>query len=429
VSKMEPSWLQSGLEHIWLPYAQMKTAARPMAAVATQGVEIKLADGRALIDGVSSWWTAAHGYNHPYLLAAVAQQLETMPHVMLGGLAHEQPYRLAQRLAEITPGDLNHVFFTESGSVAVEVAMKIAVQYWRNLKGENRPKFLSFKGGYHGDTFATMAVCDPEEGMHSLFSDALLPQYVADLPTDEASLAALDDLLAQKNDIAAILVEPLIQGAAGMKVFDGEVLKRLRALCDRHEVLLIFDEIFTGFGRTGALFAADKAGVVPDIMTLGKALTGGVCPLAATIASKRVFDAFYDDDAGKALMHGPTFCGHAMGCAAANASLDLFETESRLGQVAAIERQLNEGLQELSSSTAVQSVRVLGAMGAVELARPYNVERARNRFIDRGTFIRPLGRVIYLSPSYVMEASDLNKLINAIYDEVDLLNRDESAWA
>lgn len=426
---MEPSWLQSGLEHIWLPYAQMKTAARPMAAVATQGVEIKLADGRALIDGVSSWWTAAHGYNHPYLLAAVAQQLETMPHVMLGGLAHEQPYRLAQRLAEITPGDLNHVFFTESGSVAVEVAMKIAVQYWRNLKGENRPKFLSFKGGYHGDTFATMAVCDPEEGMHSLFSDALLPQYVADLPTDEASLAALDDLLAQKNDIAAILVEPLIQGAAGMKVFDGEVLKRLRALCDRHEVLLIFDEIFTGFGRTGALFAADKAGVVPDIMTLGKALTGGVCPLAATIASKRVFDAFYDDDAGKALMHGPTFCGHAMGCAAANASLDLFETESRLGQVAAIERQLNEGLQELSSSTAVQSVRVLGAMGAVELARPYNVERARNRFIDRGTFIRPLGRVIYLSPSYVMEASDLNKLINAIYDEVDLLNRDESAWA
>lgn len=426
---MEPNWLESGLEHIWLPYAQMKTAARPMAAVATQGVKIKLADGRTLIDGVSSWWTAAHGYNHTHLLAAVAQQLETMPHVMLGGLAHEQPYRLAQRLADVTPGDLNHVFFTESGSVAVEVAMKIAVQYWRNLKGENRPKFLSFKGGYHGDTFATMAVCDPEEGMHSLFNDALLPQYVADLPVDEASLAALEDLLAQKNDIAAILVEPLIQGAAGMKIFDSEVLKRLRELCDRHEVLLIFDEIFTGFGRTGALFAADKAGVVPDIMTLGKALTGGVCPLAATIASKRVFEAFYDDDAGKALMHGPTFCGHAMGCAAANASLDLFEREPRLEQVAAIERQLKEGLQELSFSPVVKSVRVLGAVGAVELARPYNVERARNRFIDRGTFIRPLGRVIYLSPSYVMEAGDLDKLISAIHDEVDLLNRDENAWA
>jgi len=425
---MKPDWLEKGLDHIWLPYAQMKTAVQPMAAVKTEGVRITLHDGQQLIDGVSSWWTAVHGYNHPRLLDAVARQLEVMPHVMLGGLGHEQPYRLAVRLAATTPGDLNHVFFTESGSVAVEVAMKMAVQYWRNVRGENRPKFLSFKGGYHGDTFATMAVCDPEEGMHSLFNDALLPQYVTDLPKDAQTYDAVDKLLSQEKDIAAVMVEPLIQGAAGMRMFDEDVLQNLRTLCDQHDVLLIFDEIFTGFGRTGALFAANKAQVVPDIMTLGKALTGGVCPLAATVASKRVFHGFYDDDPAKALMHGPTFCGHALGCAAANASLDLFEEEPRLEQVARIEKQLTEGLSELKRYSAVKDVRVLGAVGAVELTQAYNVEHARARFIDRGTFIRPLGRVIYLSPSYVMEAEDLDHLLNAIHDEIKMLENDQSAW-
>lgn len=425
---MKPDWLEKGLDHIWLPYAQMKTTVQPMAAVKTEGVRITLHDGQQLVDGVSSWWTAVHGYNHPRLLDAVAKQLEVMPHVMLGGLGHEQPYRLAQRLAAVTPGDLNHVFFTESGSVAVEVAMKMAVQYWRNVRGENRPKFLSFKGGYHGDTFATMAVCDPEEGMHSLFNDALLPQYVTDLPKDAPTYDALDKLLGREKDIAAVMVEPLIQGAAGMQIFDENVLQNLRALCDRHDVLLIFDEIFTGFGRTGALFAADKAQVVPDIMTLGKALTGGVCPLAATVASKRVFEGFYDDDPAKALMHGPTFCGHALGCAAANASLDLFEEEPRLEQVARIEQQLTEGLSDLKRYGAVKDIRVLGAVGAVELTGAYNVERARARFIERGTFIRPLGRVIYLSPSYVMEAADLDQLLNAIHDEIKVLESDPAAW-
>lgn len=425
---MEPDWLKKGLEHIWLPYAQMKTAVQPMAAVKTEGVRITLSDGRELIDGVSSWWTAAHGYNHPRLLSAVARQLETMPHVMLGGLAHEQPYRLAARLADVAPGALNHVFFTESGSVAVEVAMKIAVQYWRNIRGENRPKFLSFKGGYHGDTFATMAVCDPEEGMHRLFQDALLPQYVTDLPKDDESYDGLDRFLSTHKDIAAVMVEPLIQGAAGMQMFDVEVLQHLRELCDRHDVLLIFDEIFTGFGRTGALFAADKSQVVPDIMTLGKALTGGVCPLAATIASKRVFQGFYDDDPAKALMHGPTFCGHALGCAAANASLDLFEEEPRLDQVQKIEQRLSAGLAPLRTYDAVKDVRVMGAVAAVELSQAYNVEQARARFIERGSFIRPLGRVIYLSPSYVMGGSDLDHLIETIHEEVMLLEGDQSAW-
>ncbi|WP_411819240.1 adenosylmethionine--8-amino-7-oxononanoate transaminase [Hyphococcus formosus] len=410
----EPNWLSEGLDHIWLPYAQMKTAPRPAAAVGTSGVHIKMGDGRQLIDGVASWWTAAHGYNHPHILNAVRDQLSKMPHVMLGGLAHEQPYRLAKRLAAMTPGDLSRVFFTESGSVAVEVAMKIAMQYWRNKTGEKRNKFVSFKGGYHGDTFATMSVCDPEEGMHSLFAGAVSAQHVVDLPIDEDAASALDQLLSTHKDMAAVLVEPLLQGAGGMRVHDGATLKRLRALCDAHGVLLVFDEIFTGFGRTGAMFASEKAGVVPDIMTLGKALTGGVAPLAATIASEKVYAEFHDDDAAKALMHGPTFCGHALGCAAANASLDLFETEPRLEQAQAIETALRKGLSGLKNAPSVADVRILGAMGAVELAQDFSVDQARADFIEMGLFVRPLGRVIYLTPSLTVEMSDLNKLIEGV---------------
>lgn len=378
-----------------------------------------LADGRALVDGVASWWTAVHGYNHPAILSAVARQLEIMPHIMLGGLAHEQACRLAARLAMLAPGGLNHAFFTESGSVAVEVAMKIAVQYWRNAAGETRTKFVSFKGGYHGDTFATMSVCDPEEGMHALFAGALAEQHVIDLPTDEAKAARLADLLRADKSIAAVITEPLIQGAGGMRMHDAETLGAMRAACDDAGALLIFDEIFTGFGRTGAMFAADKAGVVPDIMTLGKALTGGVTPLAATIASRDVFNAFYDDDAEKALMHGPTFTGHALGCAAANASLDLFESEPRLAQVERLEHALREGLEPLAASPAVADVRIMGAVGAVEMKSPFDVEAARARFIDRGAFIRPIGKVIYVTPAYTIDEGDLAQLVDAIAAEVD----------
>ena len=417
----EPAWLADGLDHIWLPYVQMKTGARPIAARSTKGTRITLADGRDLIDGISSWWTAVHGYNHPALIDAARRQLETMPHVMLGGLGHEQPYRLAKRLADITPGALNHTFFTESGSVAVEVAMKIAVQYWRNLKGEARAKFVFFHGGYHGDTFATMAVCDPEEGMHSFFGDALSAHYAASLPETEDAAELLRALLERHDDIAGVITEPLIQGAGGMRMHDEATLKRLRALCDDAGTLLIFDEIFTGFGRTGAMFAADKAGVAPDIMTLGKALTGGVAPLAATIASRAVFAAFYDDDPEKALMHGPTYSGHALGCAVANASLDLFETEPRLDQIAALETMLESALRPLESADAVNAVRVTGAVGAVEMRDAFNVEQSRQRFIDRGVFIRPLGRVIYLTPSYTMDTEDLSALTSAIAEEVAFL--------
>lgn len=415
--KTEPRWLADGLDHIWLPYVQMKTGARPMPACATRGVRIALADGRELVDGIASWWTAVHGYNHPALIDAAQRQLETMPHVMLGGLGHEQPYRLAERLAGIAPGDLNHTFFTESGSVAVEVAMKIAVQYWRNRKGEARTKFVFFRGGYHGDTFATMAVCDPEEGMHAFFGDALSAHYAADLPETEDAAESLRALLERHEDIAGVIVEPLIQGAGGMRMHDEATLRRLGALCREAGTLIILDEIFTGFARTGAMFAADRAGVTPDIMTLGKALTGGVAPLAATIASAEVFAAFYDDDPAKALMHGPTYTGHALGCAVANASLDLFETEPRLDQVAALETALEAALRPLESADAVRAVRVMGAVGAVEMHKHFNVEQSRQRFIDRGVFIRPLGRVIYLTPSYTIEAEDLNALTAAVAEE------------
>ncbi len=419
--KREPEWLQAGLDHIWLPYAQMKTAARPIAVRGACGARIILEDGRELVDGIGSWWTSVHGYQHPHLIDAARRQLERMPHVMLGGLAHEQAYRLADRLAAIAPGDLNHTFFTESGSVAVEVAMKIAIQYWRNIKGEARSKFVSFKGGYHGDTFATMAVCDPEEGMHALFASALAPQHVTDLPRDAQMAAQLEKLLNAHDDIAAVIVEPLIQGAGGMRLHDAQTLQRIRAACDAHNVLLVFDEIFTGFGRTGAMFAADNAGVAPDIMTLGKGLTGGVAPLAATIASKRVFDAFYDDDADKALMHGPTFTGHALGCAVANASLDLFETQPRLAEVKRLETALRTALDPLRDHDHVADIRICGAMGAVELTQPFDVEAARARFIDRGVFIRPLGRVIYLTPAYTIHDEELDMLTAAIQAEVAAL--------
>ena len=330
------SWLQEGWRHVWLPYAQMQTAPLPLPAVRTEGSRIFLEDGRVLIDGIASWWTACHGYNHPHIRQAVAAQLERLPHVMFGGLGHEPAYRLATRLAKLLPDPLNRVFFTDSGSVAVEVAIKIAVQARLNRGERGRTKILAFTGGYHGDTLGTMAICDPEEGMHSLFAGLLPEQPVVPLPRGEASIVAFESFLARHaGTLAAIIVEPLVQGAGGMVLHPPEVLRRLRAAADHYGLTLIFDEIFTGFGRTGTMFAFQHAGVVPDIITLSKALTGGTLPLAATIASDDLFAAFLSDSPATALMHGPTFMANALGCAAANASLDLFETEPRLDQAAA----------------------------------------------------------------------------------------------
>jgi adenosylmethionine---8-amino-7-oxononanoate aminotransferase len=414
LSMTEPAWLATGLDHIWLPYAQMKTTPRPVGVRSTAGSRITTADGRDLIDGIGSWWTAVHGYNHPHIVEAVRKQLEVMPHVMLGGLAHEQAYRLAERLSGMLPGDLSRVFFTESGSVAVEVALKIAVQYWRNTTGKVRPKFLAFRGGYHGDTFAAMSVCDPEDSMHALFAGALTPQHIVDLPTNEDRERAMEQVLEQNPDIAAVIVEPLLQGAAGMHMHDAETLRRIRRLCDRHGVLLIFDEIFTGFGRLGQMFAADVANVTPDIITLGKALTGGVAPLAATVASERVYQAFHADEASKALMHGPTYTGHALGCAAANASLDLFEAEPRLEQVAAIEAHYRDTLASLNTGRGVADVRIAGSVAAVEMTSAFDIDHWRREFIEKGVFIRPIGRTLYLAPAYTISKSELTQLTDAI---------------
>ena len=408
-------WYDEGLRHVWLPYAQMKTLRPPLAVARTDNCRIVLADGRDLIDGIASWWTACHGYNHPHIRAAVERQLAAMPHVMFGGLAHEQPYRLATRLAALLPGDLERVFFSESGSVAVEIAMKMAVQYWLNRGERGRTRFIAFKGGYHGDTFAAMAVSDPDEGMHAMFAGALPEHVVLPLPRDAAGEAALSGFLATRGqDVAGLIVEPLVQGAGGMLFHDAQVLQRLRRLADQHGLLLIFDEIFTGFGRTGAMFACESAGVVPDIVTLSKALTGGTLPLAATVATRRVFDAFWSDDPAQALMHGPTYMGNALACAAANASLDLFEHEPRLAQVQAISTQMADELADCRTLPKVRDVRVMGAIGVVELDAIADIGALRARFVDEGVFIRPFGKTIYLAPSFTIASDELSQLTRAI---------------
>ncbi|HWU27038.1 MAG TPA: adenosylmethionine--8-amino-7-oxononanoate transaminase [Rhizomicrobium sp.] len=411
-----PDWYEDGLSHIWLPYAQMKTSAAPLAVLSTRGSRIRLADGRELVDGNASWWTACHGYNHPHIRAAVERQLRILPHVMLGGLVHEQAMVLAKRLAALLPGDLRRVFFSDSGSVAVEVAMKMAVQFWRNQGVKGRTKFVAFKGGYHGDTFATMSVCDPEEGMHALFKGALHEQFIAELPRDQQSEERLDKLLADHaEEIAAIIVEPLVQGAGGMLFHDEDTLRTLRRLADKHALLLIFDEIFTGFGRTGPMFAMEAADAVPDIVTLGKALSGGTLPLAATVASGNVFDAFWSDDSARALMHGPTFMGNALACAAANASLDLFEREPRLLQAAEVGKRMAPALGRCLTLPAVVDVRVRGAIGVVELRQIANPDALKAAFIDAGVFIRPFRNIVYLTPALAISEEEIDTLTDAIF--------------
>ena len=410
----KPDWFTAGLGHVWLPYTQMKTAPLPLPVVRTEGSRIVLADGRVLIDGIASWWTACHGYNHPHIRAAVERQLALMPHVMLGGLVHEQALTLARRLAALLPGDLDRVFFSDSGSVAVEVAMKMAVQYWVN-RGIQRTKFVAFTGGYHGDTTGAMAVSDPEGSMHAMFRGLLPEHVIAGLPADEESAAALDQLIERHaDDLAGIIVEPVVQGAGGMLFHDADVLRRLREAADRYDLLLIFDEIFTGFGRTGTMFACEMADVVPDIVTLSKALTGGTLPLAATVARAKVFDAFWSDDPMHALMHGPTFMGNALACAAANASLDLFEREPRLAQVAAISGQLERELAPCRDLAGVRDVRVMGAIGVVEMETIDDLGALRRRFVEEGVFIRPFGTTVYLTPAFTVAEDELSALTRAI---------------
>jgi adenosylmethionine-8-amino-7-oxononanoate aminotransferase len=393
----------------------MQTAPAPLRAVRTQGCRIWLDDGRELIDGTASWWTACHGYNHPHIREAVTRQLERMPHVMFGGLTHEPAEALADKLCALLPGDLNHVFFADSGSVAVEVAMKMAAQYWLNQGVRTRTRFVAFTGGYHGDTFATMAVCDPDEGMHALFGPLLARHAILPLPRDEASLAALEAYMAAHgHEIAGLLVEPLVQGAGGMVFHAPEVLRRLRGVADRHGVPLILDEIFTGFGRTGTMFACEAAGIVPDIVTVSKALTGGTMALSAAVARGYIFQAFLSERPEHALMHGPTYMANPLACAAALASLELFETEPRLAQVEAIAAQLEAGLEPCRLLRGVRDVRVLGAIGVVELDRIADLNALKAALVGHGVWIRPFGRIVYLTPAFTVTADELARLTGAV---------------
>jgi adenosylmethionine---8-amino-7-oxononanoate aminotransferase len=411
-----PGWLRAGLPHLWLPYTQMGIEAPPIAVAATDGTRIILEDDRALVDGMASWWTACHGYNHPHITAALKAQAEKMPHVMIGGLAHQGAVDLARRLAALAPGDLSRVFFSDSGSTAVEVALKLVLQCRINRGEEGRHKFLCFKGGYHGDTFAAMSVSD-DAGFARTFAPMLPEQIVSDLPSGPEGREAYGRLLdAHRHELAGVIFEPSVQGAGGMLFHDTETIRAVVTDAQARGLLVIADEIFAGFHRTGPLFACAEAGAQPDILCLGKALTGGALGMGATLATTDIFESFLGDDLGKAFMHGPTFMANPLACAAANASLDLFEQEPRAAQAHAIEAALLEGLAPARALAGVADVRARGAIGVVELNDlPFDrLTRLRAAFIEAGLWVRPFGRIVYLTPALSMTRDDLDRLTAGI---------------
>ncbi|MFF7248260.1 adenosylmethionine--8-amino-7-oxononanoate transaminase [Embleya sp. NPDC008237] len=411
--------------HIWHPYASTEGDAPLFPVVGAEGVRLRLADGRELVDGMSSWWAAIHGYNHPVLNAAAHAQVDTMAHVMFGGLTHPPAVRLARRLVEITPEPLNKVFFADSGSVAVEVALKMALQYQRGRGRPERTRLLTVRGGYHGDTFGAMSVCDPVGGMHHLFSGVLPAHLFAPIPPagfDTAlraeDTAAIEDLLDRYGStIAAVVLEPIVQGAGGMRFHSPAYLRRIRELCTRFGVLLIADEIATGFGRTGALFACEHAGIAPDIMCLGKALTGGYLTMAATLCTDEVAETISRGEGG-AFMHGPTFMANPLAAAIAGASVDLLLSTPWRERIAAVSEGLRTGLAPARDLPGVVDVRVLGAIGVIELAAPVDMAVVQPAFVEQGVWIRPFGKLVYTMPPYVITPEDLGTVTRAMVEVV-----------
>jgi adenosylmethionine-8-amino-7-oxononanoate aminotransferase len=407
--------------HIWHPYSAMHSDVPVYPVISAQGVRIRLADGRQLIDGMSSWWCAVHGYNHPVLNRAIHNQLENMSHVMFGGLTHPPAVKLAQKLIDITPEKLTSVFFADSGSVAVEVAMKMAIQYWHARNQPDKNHFATIRGGYHGDTFGAMSVCDPVNGMHGLFANSLTKQFFVASPDSrfdtictKADMDPLTELLDKHHQhIAALILEPIVQGAGGMRIYSADYLSKARKLCDKYKVLLITDEIATGFGRTGKMFACEHAAITPDIMCVGKALTGGYMSMAATLTTLNVAQAIDRGDPG-VFMHGPTFMANPLACAVSLASISLLEDSEWQGRVKNIEQILETQLSHCIDFSQVKDVRILGAIGAIELHEPVDMKSISEKFVNAGVWVRPFGKLVYLMPPYIINDSDLTTLCKAV---------------
>lgn len=409
-------------QHIWHPYSAIGSGLPVFHVDSAQGCKIRLKDGRELIDGMSSWWSTIHGYNHPDMNAAVEKQLRSMSHVMFGGLTHDPAIQLTEQLLSLHDPQLEAVFFADSGSVSVEVAMKMAIQYWASSGKPQKQRFLTVRNGYHGDTFGAMSVCDPVNGMHSLFETALsknffapAPQTPFDHPCKGEDIAEITDLMGKhREEIAAVIIEPIVQGAGGMRFYSADYLNRLRTLCDEHGVLLIFDEIATGFGRTGKMFAYQHTDIVPDIICMGKALTGGYMTMAATMTTRHIAETIQSQAPG-VFMHGPTFMANPLACSAANASLKLIQSYDLEQRIGSIETSLRKGLEPCTGLDSVHQVRVLGAIGVVEMKEPVDMKLIQPMFVDQGIWVRPFGKLVYVMPAYIMEEAELNTLCSGIY--------------
>ena len=414
--------------NIWHPYSAMQSDIPVYQVASAKGVRVRLADGRELIDGMASWWCAIHGYNHPVLNKAAKQQLEKMAHIMFGGFTHEPAINLVEKLVEITPDPLTKVFLADSGSVSVEVAMKMAIQYWNARSQKSKQRFVSLRHGYHGDTFGAMSVCDPVTGMHSLFSDVLPQQFFVDSPgcqfgatSRKQDTDALESIFSHHHEeIAALILEPIVQGAGGMRIYSADYLARARQLCDQYHILLIADEIATGFGRTGKLFACEQAGISPDIMCIGKSLTGGYMTLAATLTTEHVSETIDSGNPGL-FMHGPTFMANPLACAVSLASINLLLSTDWSTNIRRINKALKKGLAPCKDLDQVEQVRTLGAIGVVELKLPVDMKSITQQFVDAGVWIRPFGKLVYLMPPYITDDDDLNRLCQVIYDVVSKL--------